>query len=173
MSEEKVKKEIYCYTDGACSYNPGVGGYGIVLLDSKQKILSAYYGGESYTTNNRMELTAVIEAINLAKSHGINKINIFSDSAYVVEAYNKNWIRNWINKGWVTSSKQPVKNKDLWKKFLDCSNDVEIIMQKVKGHSGEKFNELVDSLAVKACQDIEMENLTGGATYNVSLPKNK
>lgn len=173
MSEEKVKKEIYCYTDGACSYNPGVGGYGIVFLDSKPTILSAYYGGEVYTTNNRMELTAVIEAINLAKSYGFEKINVFSDSAYVVEAFNKNWISSWINRGWTTKGNSPVKNKDLWKKFLDSLKGIEITMQKVKGHSGERYNEIVDALAVKACDDIEQEIIVGGVTLNVSLPNRK
>ena len=165
-------KEINCYTDGACSYNPGIGGYGILFLDDNDKIISAYYGGENYTTNNRMELFAVIEAINLAKSHGITKINIFSDSAYVVNSISKNWLQGWIDKNWVTAQKTPVKNKDLWKKYLDCSNGMSVEFQKVKGHSGEKYNEIVDKLAVLACDEIESEKLIGGVTKNVNIPKN-
>lgn len=165
-------KKIICYTDGACSYNPGPGGFGIVFIKN-DKISSLFYGGNDYTTNNRMELLGVIEAINLAKNNGYNTIEIYSDSAYVVNAVTNKWFINWERNGWVTSQNKPVKNKDLWLKLIKAMQEIEIKFGKVKGHSGEEFNEIADRLAVKATNDITEEKISVGRVYNVSSPENR
>lgn len=146
---EKVK--VTLYTDGACSGNPGPGGYGAILvyLDSSgkkhEKELSAGY---SDVTNNQMELLAVIVGLEALKRPA--DVTIISDSKYVVDAFNNNWIDGWIKKGWKTAGKTPVKNVDLWKRLLKAKepHDVEFVW--VKGHAGHEYNERCDSLAVTA-----------------------
>lgn len=139
-------EEVIIYTDGACSGNPGAGGWGSILMykDIKKEI----FGGKENTTNNVMELTAVIEGIKLLKFPC--KVKIYSDSAYVVNAFNQKWIYGWIKNGWKNASKEPVKNKELWQELYNLTkiHDVEFI--KVKGHADNEFNNRCDELARNA-----------------------
>ena len=135
---------ITIYTDGACSGNPGKGGWAaIIIAGNNEKIIS---GSELMTTNNRMELIAVIKALQTLQSQ---KINIFTDSKYVKDGI-ESWIKNWKKNGWITAAKQPVKNKDLWMELDDLVKDKNIDWQWVKGHSTNKYNNLVDEEARKA-----------------------
>ncbi len=135
-------KDIILYTDGACSGNPGKGGWGAVLFyNDIKKELS---GGEGKTTNNRMELTAVIKGLEALKEKC--KVKVYSDSAYVVNAFLKNWVNNWQNNGWKTT-KGVVQNKDLWQRLLELTQYHEVSWYKVKGHSDNQFNNRCDSLA--------------------------
>ena len=136
-------EEIVIYTDGACSGNPGPGGWGAILMyeDIKKEIS----GGNSNTTNNIMELTAVIEALKLLKRPC--KVSLYSDSAYVVNAFNQKWIYGWIKNNWKTASKEPVKNKELWQELYDLNKIHDITFIKVKGHSDNEFNNRCDELA--------------------------
>ena len=145
----------YCnvdiYTDGACANNPGRGGYGIVMMYKDKNNLmhqKEFSKGYKLTTNNRMELTAVIDALNLLKKPC--NIKLYSDSKYVVDAINQKWLEGWQNKNWKLNTKNPVKNIDLWKKYLIASKDHKIEFICVKGHASNKYNELCDKLAVKA-----------------------
>jgi ribonuclease HI len=145
---------VRIYTDGACSGNPGPGGWAAVLLfeNDKQEIS----GCEDDTTNNRMELTSIVEALLLAYKLGYKKVDVFSDSAYVVNAIRDKWIQRWVLNGWQTTVGKDVKNKDLWKKLLQLqSRGMEINMVKVKGHSGDKYNDRVDLLAKKEIERLK------------------
>ena len=147
--EEKTKVNLY--TDGACSGNPGIGGYGAILVhvDSNGvKHEKEFSQGYQMTTNNQMELLAVIVGLEALKKPC--NVTVYSDSKYVVDAFNNKWIDGWIAKGWKTAGKSPVKNVDLWKRLLDAkkTHDVEFIW--VKGHAGHEYNERCDSLAVAA-----------------------
>jgi ribonuclease HI len=139
-------EEVIIYTDGACSGNPGAGGWGSILMykDTKKEIS----GGKENTTNNVMELTAVIEGIKLLKFPC--KVKLYSDSAYVVNAFNQKWIYGWLKNGWKNASKEPVKNKELWQELYNLTkiHDVEFI--KVKGHADNEFNNRCDELARNA-----------------------
>lgn len=138
--------KIRVYTDGACSGNPGPGGWAaLILLDDDRQEISGF---EKDTTNNRMELLAVVEAIKLVLSLGHKKIDVYSDSAYVVNAVKQNWMKKWSYNGWKTSSQTDVKNKDLWIRLANLlkeSKDIKLV--KVAGHSGDKNNDTVDRLA--------------------------
>ena len=138
--------EITIYTDGACSGNPGPGGWGTILMykDIKKEIS----GGLPETTNNIMEITAVIEGLKLLK-HPC-KVNLYSDSAYVVNAFTQGWIYNWMKNGWKTSSKEPVKNKELWQELYNLTKIHEVTFIKVKGHSDNEYNNRCDELARSA-----------------------
>ena len=144
------KKSIMVYTDGACSNNPGgPGGWAATLnYDDRYDVIS---GHELCTTNNRMELTAVVKAIKYLVEKGYTKITINSDSAYVVNSINKGWIYEWERKGWKTKRGDELANSDLWKelyKLLKIKNLV-VVFIKVKGHSGHTFNDIVDDEAKK------------------------
>ena len=129
------------YTDGACSGNPGSGGWGaIVITDSIIK----FSGNEEKTTNNRMELKAAI--MGLSKSNINSKVILYTDSKYVKDGITK-WISNWKSNNWITSSKKPVKNQDLWKQLDDLNDRYNVEWKWVKGHSGDYYNEEVDKLA--------------------------
>lgn len=148
MSAKRSKDEIIIYTDGACSGNPGPGGWGALLIwNGKEKELS---GSARDSTNNRMEMRAVIEALNALKRPCHAKIH--SDSALIVNAFNKGWINSWQKKGWKKSDKKPVENQDLWKEMLLAMNDHKVSWIKVKGHSDNELNNRVDRLAVEASQ---------------------
>lgn len=138
------KPKVIVYTDGACSGNPGPGGWAAYLeFNGKTKTVS---GGEPQTTNNRMELTAAIKALD-----ALNRpchVIIHSDSALLVNAFTKGWIENWQRKGWKKADKKPVENQDLWKKLLSSMNTHEVTWKKVKGHANNDINNLVDELAV-------------------------
>ena len=147
--EEKTK--VTLYTDGACSGNPGVGGYGAILVHVDAngiKHEKEFSQGYKMTTNNQMELLAVIVGLEALKKPCT--VTVYSDSKYVVDAFNNKWIDGWIAKGWKTAGKSPVKNVDLWKRLLEAKkqHDVEFIW--VKGHAGHEYNERCDSLAVAA-----------------------
>lgn len=142
-------KEVTIYTDGACSGNPGPGGWGAILMfQGKQKEIS---GGAKNTTNNIMEMTAVIEALKMLKEECI--VEIYSDSAYVVNAFNENWIEGWIAKGWQNSKKEPVKNKELWQELISLTNKHKVTFIKVKGHSTDELNNRCDFLATSAAKE--------------------
>ena len=146
-----MDNRIYIYTDGACKGNPGPGGWGALLKYKEQK--QEINGFSKNTTNNIMELTAVIESLLIIKQK--SDITIITDSNYVKDGITK-WIANWKNKGWKTSNKKPVKNKDLWKKLDDLSNNHNIKWEWVRGHTGNPGNERADQLANEAI----IKNLT-------------
>lgn len=141
-------KKIEIYTDGACSGNPGPGGWGAVLVyNGKEKELS---GSEKNTTNNRMELTAVIMALNALNQPC--EVKLTTDSKYVCDAINKSWVYSWRKNGWKKSDKKPALNVDLWKELLSLLEKHEVEFIWVKGHNGHKYNEICDALAVKEYQ---------------------
>ena len=141
-------KQIEIYTDGACSGNPGPGGWGAVLVyNGKEKELS---GSEKETTNNRMELTAVIMALNALNQPC--EVKLTTDSKYVCDAVNKGWVYSWRKNGWKKSDKKPALTVDLWKELLSLLEKHEVEFIWVKGHNGHKYNEICDALAVKEYQ---------------------
>jgi ribonuclease HI len=140
------KKEVIIYTDGACSGNPGPGGWAALLIyQDKQKEI---WGGEEDTTNQRMEMLAALEALKALKEPC--SVKLYSDSVYLVNAFLKGWLRKWQLNGWLTTKKEPVENRDLWEELLrlDRRHDVQWI--KVKGHSDNEYNNRCDYLARKA-----------------------
>ncbi len=142
---------IILYTDGACSGNPGPGGWGAVLIfNGIEKELS---GANPNTTNNVMEITAVIEGLKALKRPC--NVNIYSDSAYVVNCFEKDWINNWIKNNWVNSKKEPVKNKELWLELYNLTKIHKVTFNKVKGHSNVKYNNRCDELARNAILTIQ------------------
>ena len=141
-------KEIEIYTDGACSGNPGPGGWGSILMyKGVEKELS---GGERETTNNRMELTAVIEALKALKEPC--KVQLYSDSKYVIDALSKGWARGWKAKGWIKSDRKPALNADLWDELLKLCDMHELNCHWVKGHADNKYNSRCDEMAVRESQ---------------------
>lgn len=135
--------KIEIYTDGACSGNPGMGGWAAILIyGSNIKEISGF---EKETTNNQMELKAVIEALKQLKYQ--SDVTIHSDSAYVVNAFTQGWLENWQNSGWRTSGKKPVQNKDLWLQLLSLLQTHKVKFRKVQGHSNNLYNNKCDSLA--------------------------
>jgi len=137
-------QEIIIYTDGACSGNPGPGGWGCVLIWGEH--IRELSGGESSTTNQRMEMKAAIEGLKALKVTGW-KVQLHSDSAYLVNAINQKWLTNWQRNGWVNSKKDPVANRDLWEELLLYLPRNEVAFIKVKGHAGNQWNERCDELA--------------------------
>ncbi len=142
-------KDIIIYTDGACSGNPGPGGWGAVLIynDNKKEIS----GGDKNTTNNIMEMTAVIEALKTLKEPC--NVKLYSDSAYVVNAFNQKWIDGWIKNGWINSQKEQVKNKELWEELITLTQKHKVEFIKVKGHSTNELNNRCDFLATSAAKE--------------------
>ncbi|MCL1804589.1 MAG: ribonuclease HI [Clostridiales bacterium] len=136
---------VKIYTDGACKGNPGPGGWGAVLLwrDEERRL----QGGEDDTTNNRMELTAAIMALEALKRPCA--VELYSDSAYLVNAFSQEWIVKWQINGWRNARKEPVENRELWEKLLDLSRVHQISWRKVKGHSDNDYNNLCDAMAVE------------------------
>lgn len=145
---------VTIYTDGAARGNPGRGGYGAVLRytapSGKEHVLELS-GGYECTTNNRMELMAVIAALEALKRPCA--VELYSDSQYVVNAFNKHWIEGWEKRGWKTAAKKPVKNPDLWKRLLAAKAMHEVHFIWVKGHAGHIFNERCDQLATSAADN--------------------
>ena len=139
-------EEVIIYTDGACSGNPGPGGWGSILMYKYNK--KEIFGGKKDTTNNVMELTAVIEALKLLKFKC--KVSVYSDSAYVVNAFNQKWIYGWMKNGWKNASKEPVKNKELWQELYELTKVHEVNFVKVKGHSDNEYNNRCDEMARNA-----------------------
>ena len=149
------KTKVTIYTDGACSGNPGPGGYAAIIMveDNRKEI----YGAEENTTNNRMELMAAIEGLKILKRPC--EVALYSDSAYLVNAYNNNWIYGWKKNGWKNSSKEPVKNIDLWQKIEELRQIHTVTFVKVKGHADNEFNNRCDKLAVEAIQKLQRGEL--------------
>ena len=138
-------KTVEIYTDGACSGNPGPGGWGAILrYQGVEKELS---GGEAHTTNNRMELTGVIEALSALKEPC--RVELWSDSKYVVDALEKGWARSWQKKGWIKADKKPALNADLWERLLALTEKHEMHVHWVKGHAENAFNNRCDAMAVR------------------------
>ena len=135
---------INIYTDGACSGNPGKGGWGVVILDNNKEIL--LNGGDQLTTNNKMELTATIKALEYFETK--KDLTIYTDSKYVKDGI-ESWIINWKKNGWKTSTKKIVKNKELWIQLDNLINQHNVTWKWVKGHAGFEFNEKADELARK------------------------
>ena len=144
-----MEKNIYIYTDGACRGNPGPGGWGALL--KYENYIKEIKGGSLLTTNNIMELTAVIESLNLLKFK--SKVVVTTDSTYVKNGITT-WIHNWKLKGWKTASKKPVKNKELWMKLDALSSKHDILWKWVKGHSGNPDNDRADFLANQGIDDL-------------------
>ncbi len=165
MSEAKLLVEMY--TDGACSGNPGAGGYGTILRykDSAgnyhEKELTAGY---KLTTNNRMELLAVIVGLEALKKPC--RVKITSDSKYFIDAFEQKWIDSWQKNNWRTASKKPVKNVDLWQRLLAVMKQHEVELIWVKGHNGHEFNERCDKLAVNSSQS---DNLLDDELFKQSV----
>lgn len=137
-------KEVTIYTDGACSGNPGPGGWGAILQYGPHK--RELSGGADSTTNNRMELTAVIQALAILKEPC--RVHLYSDSKYVIDALEKGWAWGWKKRGWVKSDKKPALNPDLWDTLLTLIQRHELIYHWVKGHADNPYNNRCDELAV-------------------------
>lgn len=144
MPQEKAgNAEVKIYTDGACSGNPGPGGWGVVLIYGKaRKELS---GGEPGTTNNRMELAAAIAGLSALKRPC--EVDLYTDSQYLAKAFNEGWLAKWQNNGWRTSNKEPVSNQDLWQELLGLCEEHGINWRWVKGHAENAENNRCDELA--------------------------
>ena len=143
---------VTIYTDGACSGNPGPGGWGAILMYKGVK--KEISGGKKDTTNNVMELSAVIEALKLLK-HPCN-VELYSDSAYVVNAFLQKWIINWQKNHWKTADKKDVKNKELWQELVELTTIHSVQFHKVKGHSDNEFNNRCDELARNAIKELDI-----------------
>lgn len=138
------RKTVTIYTDGACSGNPGPGGWGAILkYNDIEKEMS---GGEKQTTNNRMELMGVISALKALKQPCV--VELYSDSKYVIDALTKGWARSWKKNGWVKSDKKPALNSDLWEQLLELADTHELHCHWVKGHAENEYNNRCDRLAV-------------------------
>ncbi len=145
---------VVIYTDGSSRGNPGPGGYGCILMytapSGQMHKLEMSQGYES-TTNNRMELMAVIVALEALKRPC--DVVIHSDSQYVINGFEKNWVDGWIKKNWVNSQRKPVKNKDLWQRLIEAKKPHNVTFKWVEGHAGHEFNERADELATTAADD--------------------
>ena len=162
-------KSVEIYTDGACSGNPGPGGWAAVLrYAGREKELS---GAEKETTNNRMELSAVIEALAALKEPCA--VAVYTDSAYVANAFNRGWLDNWQLHGWKTSSKSPVENQDLWQKILPLTKTHTVQFIKVKGHSDNELNNRCDELARAAIQKLIGGNAKPSVKKSSTKKKNE
>ena len=144
-----LTKEVEIYTDGACRGNPGPGGWGALLIAGPHR--KTMHGGDPDTTNNRMELTAAIEALNALK--GSQKVVVHTDSKYVMHGITE-WMANWKKRGWKTSAKKPVKNQDLWIALDEAIARHDIEWRWVKGHNGTPGNEEADALANRGIDEL-------------------
>ena len=145
-----MEEKIIIYTDGACSGNPGPGGWGTILM--YKGIKKEISGNMKDTTNNIMEITAVIEGLKQLKKQ--SEVQIYSDSSYVVNAFKQGWIYNWIKKGWKTASGENVKNKELWQELYNLTKIHKVEFIKVKGHSDNEFNNRCDEMAREAIKKL-------------------
>lgn len=161
---------ITIYTDGSSRGNPGPGGWGAIIVYPEPgrgaEWVREIGGGEAYTTNNRMELTAALKALNLVSG---GKVEVHTDSEYVMKGMTQ-WIENWQKKGWKTASKKPVENQDLWKKLLIASGGKDISWQYVAGHSDHSANDRCDEIATSFADKIKIDLYDGSRTrYRVNL----
>lgn len=136
-------QKVIIYTDGACSGNPGPGGWAAILISGNYK--KEISGGSKQTTNNIMELTAILEGLKALKQEC--EVEVYSDSAYSVNAFNQGWIYNWIKKGWKTADGSDVKNKEIWQELYSLTKKHKVKFIKVKGHSDNELNNRCDELA--------------------------
>ncbi len=144
-----MEKTVTIYTDGACSGNPGKGGWGALLMyGSSRREISGY---DPATTNNRMELMAAIRGLEALKEPC--RVQLYSDSAYLVNAMNEGWLKRWVKNGWQTTKKKPVENIDLWQEILKLTTLHHVTFHKVKGHSDNPYNNRCDELARFAIED--------------------
>lgn len=153
---------IKIYTDGACSGNPGKGGYGTILIaeDENGRVhKKEITQGFAVTTNNRMELLAAIVGLEALKRSC--DVELTSDSKYLVDAFNQKWVDGWVKKGWKGANKQPVKNQDLWKRLLEAKKNHNVKFIWVKGHNGHEFNERCDEMAVASANGENLLTDTG------------
>jgi ribonuclease HI len=149
LTHKNLTQVIEIYTDGACRGNPGPGGWGVLLIAGKHQ--KTMHGGDPETTNNRMELTAAIEALNALKGH--SSVILHTDSKYVMDGI-KEWMPNWKKRGWKTAAKKLVKNKDLWQALDEATGRHEIDWRWVKGHNGNPGNEMADELANRGVDEL-------------------
>lgn len=145
-----MSEKVIIYTDGACSGNPGPGGWGAILMYKGAK--KEISGGMRNTTNNIMEITAVVEALKCLKVE--SDVEVYSDSAYTVNAFKQGWIYNWMKNGWKTANKEPVKNKELWQELYSLTKKHKVEFIKVKGHADNEFNNRCDEMAREAIQNL-------------------
>ena len=150
-------KKVEIFTDGACSGNPGPGGWGAVLRYGEHE--TEMSGGDANTTNNRMELLGVIVALEALKRPCT--VEVHSDSQYVVNAFNQHWVDGWLKRGWKNAKKEPVKNSDLWKRLLEAKKPHDVTFVWVKGHAGHPENERCDALATAAADGKNLLEDTG------------
>ena len=143
------EKEVDIYIDGACSKNPGPGGWAAILIYKGTK--KELYGYAQETTNNRMEVYASIAALRALKQNC--RVNIYTDSSYLYNAFQEGWLISWQNNGWKNAKKEPVENQDLWKELLNALKAHKVIWNKVKGHSDNQYNNRCDALARKMIRD--------------------
>jgi ribonuclease HI len=144
-----LTRTIEIYTDGACRGNPGPGGWGVLLIAGEHR--KTLHGGEPETTNNRMELTAAIEALNALRSR--SQVTLYTDSKYVMDGI-REWMPNWKKRGWKTAARKPVKNQDLWQALDAAVERHEIDWKWVRGHTGDPGNEAADALANRGIDEL-------------------
>ncbi len=146
-------KKVTLYTDGACSGNPGVGGWGAVLMfgEHEKRISGAF----AETTNNRMEVFAVISGLECLKEPC--EVTVYSDSAYTVNSFNSGWIYSWAGNGWKKADNKPVLNSDLWQRLLELTKIHKVTFVKVKGHADNEYNNICDKLATTAIKEYKPE----------------
>lgn len=148
-----MMKKVILYTDGACSGNPGIGGWGAVLMyRNSEKRIS---GAEGSTTNNRMEVTAVIEGLKCLKEPC--EVEVYSDSAYTVNAFVNGWVAQWIKNGFRKADNKPVLNEDLWRILLELTSIHKVTFIKVKGHADNEYNNICDKLATDAIKNFKAQ----------------
>ena len=143
-------KKVELYTDGACSGNPGAGGYGAILI--YRRVEKEISGGERETTNNRMEIRAVIEGLAQLKERC--EVTVYSDSAYTVNAFTEGWIYGWMKNGWKKADGKPVLNVDLWQRLYEAVSAHKVRFIKVKGHADNEYNNRCDALARAAIKNL-------------------
>jgi len=144
-------RKINIYSDGACLSNPGPGGWcAILTYNGSEKILS---GGDSHTTNNKMELLAVIKGLEALKEPC--EVEVCTDSKYVVDGISKGWAAGWRAKGWIKSDKKPALNSDLWERLLNIIDSHSVVFTWIKGHSGHEYNERCDEIARKTAEEFK------------------
>jgi ribonuclease HI len=150
-------KQVTLYSDGACSGNPGPGGFGSILVygPHRQELAKGY----KHTTNNRMELLGVIEPMEILTEPC--KVHAITDSQYVANAVNKGWIQNWVKKGWKTAARKPVKNQDLWNRLIKMMDKHSLTIEWVRGHDGHAENERCDKIAVAARESTDLVEDSG------------
>ena len=148
MPDSPTKPRVHIYTDGACSPNPGTGGWGAILISADKGARKEFSGAQRDTTNNRMELTAAIEALKALKVPC--QVELVTDSQYVMNGFTEGWLEKWQRNGWRTASKKPVVNVDLWRELLELTAKHETTWKWVRGHNANPMNNRCDELAVAA-----------------------